>query len=177
MPTENERKYILNDKCELTVNELSTDQFNISQGYLIATRGITVRVRKSIKKSNGAVQYVFALKVNTNGRCIEVEKNLDKRDFDDLWAIALNKLEKIRYVFKHGKNTWELDFFKDYRGETYMAVAEVELPEDQMEPDTVPDVVKKNTIYKVGLTDTRFSNKLLGDARYAAELLNEILKK
>lgn len=58
-----------------------------------------------------------------------------------------------------------------------MAVAEIELPEDQMDPDSIPDVVKKNMIFKVPLTDTRFSNKLLGNARYAAELLNEVTKK
>jgi CYTH domain-containing protein len=177
MPTENERKYVLKSECELAVNELSSEQYDIAQGYLIATRGITVRVRKSIKRSNKAENYVFALKVNTAGRCIEIENNLDKRDFDDLWAIALNQLEKVRYIVKHNKACWELDFFKDYRGQTYMAVAEIELPEDQMEPDSIPDVVKKNMLFKVPLTDTRFSNKLLGNARYAAELLNEITKK
>jgi len=177
MPTENERKYVLRSECESLVNELSTEQYDIAQGYLIATRGITVRVRKQKKRSNGAESYVFALKVNTNGRCIEVENNLDKRDFDDLWAIALNQLEKVRYIVRHNKSSWELDFFKDYRGQTYMAVAEIELPEDQMDPDSIPDVVKKNMIFKVPLTDTRFSNKLLGNARYAAELINEITKK
>lgn len=177
MPTENERKFLIKSDCELSVDELSSEQYKISQGYLIATRGITVRVRRSIKESTGNESYCFTLKVNTAGRCVEIEKNIDQRDFNDLWNIALNKLEKIRYLIKHGKSTWELDFFKDYRNETYMAVAEIELPEDQVEPDSIPDVVKKNLLYKVPLTDNRFSNKLLGDARYAAELLNEITKK
>lgn len=176
MPTENERKYLLDAGCESTVKKICTDQFDISQGYLIATRGITVRVRKSARKSNGKSEYYFTLKVNTAGRVIEIEKNLDERDFTDLWAIALNKLEKVRYIVKYGGNSWELDFFKDYRGETYMAVAEIELPEDQLEPNSLPEIVKQNLIYKVPLTDARFSNKLLGDARYAAELLQEILR-
>jgi len=161
----------------MAVNELSSEQYSISQGYLIATRGITTRIRKSVKKSNGLESYYFTLKVNTAGRCVEVETKLDQRDFNDLWLLALNQLEKIRYIIKHGKNTWELDFFKDYKNQTYMAVAEVELPEDQMEPDTVPDIVKRNMLFKVPLTDNRFSNKLLSNAKYAAELLNEILKK
>ena len=177
MPTENERKYVLKTECEQTVNELSSEQYDIAQGYLIATRGITVRIRKSVRRSNGSESYYFTLKVNTNGRCIEIEKNLDKRDFDDLWAIALNQLEKVRYIVKHNKNAWELDFFKDYRRQTYMAVAEIELPEDQLEPDSVPDIVKRNMLFKVPLTDTRFSNKLLSNAKYAAELLTEITKK
>jgi CYTH domain-containing protein len=177
MPTENERKYVLKTECEMTAYELSNEQYDITQGYLIATRGITVRIRKASKRSTGVENYYFTLKVNTGGRCVELEKCMDQRDFSDLWSIALNKLEKVRYIVKHGKNTWELDFFKNYRGQTYMAVAEVELPEDQVEPDSIPDVVKKNLLHKVALTDTRFSNKLLGDARYAAELLNEISKK
>jgi len=150
---------------------------DISQGYLIATRGITVRVRKSVRRRGGKSDYYFTLKVNTAGRVIEIEKNLDERDFNDLWDISLNKLQKIRYIIKHGKENWELDFFKDYRSETYMAIAEVELPEDQLEPHSLPEIVKKHLIYKVPLTDSRFSNKLLGDARYALELLQEILNK
>jgi len=177
MPTENERKYVLKTECEMAVNELSSEQYSISQGYLIATRGITTRIRKSVKKSNGSESYYFTLKVNTAGRCVEVETKLDQRDFNDLWLLALNQLEKVRYIVKHGKNTWELDFFKDYKNQTYMAVAEVELPEDQMEPDTIPDIVKRNMLFKVPLTDNRFSNKLLSNAKYAAELLNEILRK
>jgi CYTH domain-containing protein len=174
MPTENERKFLLKAECEPVVNEISSEQYLISQGYLIATRGITVRIRKSVKKSNNSENYYFTLKVNAGGRCIEVEKNIDQRDFNDLWTLALNQLEKIRYIIRHGKNTWELDFFKDYRNQTYMAVAEVELPEDQIEPDTVPDIVKKNLIFKVPLTDNRFSNKLLSNAKYAADLMKTI---
>lgn len=174
MPTENELKSLIRTECEKQVEELSSDQYLIQQGYLIATRGITVRVRKSRRKKTGQENYYFTLKVNTGGRCIEVENKLDSRDFNDLWDIALNKLEKIRYVVKSGKLDWELDFFKDYRGKTYIAVAEIELPEGQLEPESTPDIVKKNTIYKVGRDDQRFSNKLLGDARYASELIAKL---
>jgi CYTH domain-containing protein len=175
MPTENERKYILDLSCMKEVEKLSSDQYNISQGYLIATRGITVRIRK-FTKSNNKVNYFFTLKVTTAGRAIEIEKSIDKRDFDDLWNIALNKLEKIRYILKD-EDVWEIDFFKDYKDNIYMAVAEVELAEDQYEPESIPDVISKQLLYSVPLTDTRFSNKLLGDARYASQLLKEIRKE
>jgi CYTH domain-containing protein len=176
MPTENERKFIIDISCEKNVNELSSEQYFISQGYLISTRGITTRIRKSVKNSNGSESYYFTLKVNTNGRCVEIENKLDQRDFNDLWSITLNQLEKIRYIIKHEKNIWEIDFFKDYKNQTYMAVAEVELPEDQMEPESIPNIIKKNLLFKVPLTDNRFSNKLISNAKYAAELLNEILE-
>jgi len=175
MPTENERKYVLDISCMKEVEELSSDRYEISQGYLIATRGITVRVR-SFTKSSGKSSYFFTLKASTGGRAIEIEKSIDKRDFDDLWNIALNKLEKTRYIFKDEDN-WEIDFFRDYKDEVYICVAEVELPEDQYEPHTIPDLIQNKLLYSVPLTDTRFSNKLLGDARYASQLLKEIRKE
>lgn len=178
MPTENERKYLLEMDCEDEISDLAGQKYEISQGYLIATRGITVRVRKLAPAYGSRKdEYFFTLKVNAGGRVIEIENKIDKRDFDDLWNIALNKLEKIRYVVKDGKVAWEVDFFKDYRGETYICVAEVELPEGQLEPDNIPDYIERNILYRVSLTDGRFSNKLLGDARYAADLLNSILKQ
>lgn len=161
---------------EEIISKASTAQYDISQGYLIATRGITVRVRKLVRRNSKKTDYCFTLKVTTGGRPIEVEKSLDKRDFEDLWNIALNRLEKVRYIIKD-ENTWEIDFFKDYKENTYMAIAEVELPEDQYEPYHIPELVQNNLLYTVPLTDTRFSNKLLGDARYASQLLKEIRKE
>ncbi len=175
MPTENERKFVIDRSCELEAKELSSKKYLISQGYLIATRGITVRVRKL---DNGKkVKHYFTLKANAGGRVIELEERIDKRDFDDLWNICLNKLQKIRYVVKGRHYTWELDFFKDYQGNTYFALAEVELPEGVPAPDTVLDIVKANLLYEVPLTDNRFGNKLLGDARYAADILQHINEK
>lgn len=178
MPTENERKYVIKTSCEVEVNELCYEKYQIGQGYLIATRGITVRIRK-MKPLFGKEKevYYYTMKVNAGGRMIEIEDKIDKRDFDDLWNISVNKLEKIRYIVKEQKAYWEIDFFKDYRNETYMAVAEIEMPEGQIEPDSLPSVVKDNLIYKVDLTDNRFANKLLGDARYACEILKELQEK
>ena len=172
MPTENEKKFLISNKCEKKISRLAVEKYKISQGYLIATRGITVRVRKSATKLK--TNYYFTLKVNTNGRCVEIENKIDKRDFEDLWLIALNKLEKIRYEIKHKKEVWECDFFKDYLKNTYISIAEIEMPEGQKEPDSMPDIVKKNLKYKVAQNDDRFSNKLLGDPRYAQDLIKEI---
>lgn len=57
-----------------------------------------------------------------------------------------------------------------------MAIAEIELPENKKEPDEIPEIIKKNLIYEVPLTDSRFSNKLLGDPKYAIELLKSFRK-
>lgn len=156
---------------------MACQKYEISQGYLIATKGITVRIRKAIPLEGlGTKKYFFTLKVSTNGRCIEIENEIDKRDFYDLWDISLNKLEKIRYEVKSGKNTWECDFFKDYEGKTYIAIAELEMPEGQKEPEILPHFVKNNLLHKIEFTDNRFSNKLLGDARYAVKLLKKYTK-
>lgn len=185
MPTENERKYVIRMEAEDLMDDLAHQIYEISQGYLIATRGITVRVRKLIPLlgSKKFPEYYFTMKASTPTvgpsptRVVEIENKLDQRDFQDLWNIALNKLEKNRYVVKHGKQIWECDFFKDYQGKRYMAVAEAELPEGQLEPTEIPPFIKDNLLYRVALTDGRFSNKLLGDPRYATDLLSEILKK
>jgi CYTH domain-containing protein len=174
VPTENERKYIISTSCEDSVDALASKKCDIAQGYLIATRGITVRVRKSTVIGTSKSSYYMTMKVGIGSRIVEVENKLDERDFNDLWSISLNKLEKIRYYVKHLGDTWELDFFKDYQGKTYIAVAEIELPEAQLEPKTVPSIVEKNLIHKVALTDSRFSNKLLGDVRYSLNILGEL---
>lgn len=176
IPTENERKYIIKTSCENNIIKASSKQYDISQGYLIATRGITVRIRKLSKRKSKKVNYFFTLKSTTNGRNIEIETKLDERDFNDLWSIALNKLEKLRCIIR-SKDVWEVDFFKDYKNRTYIAIAEVELPENRNEPYTIPKIIKNNLIYSVPLTDTRFSNKLIGDARYASQLLKETRKE
>lgn len=177
MPTENERKYILDLGCEEKIPPLATKKYLIAQGYMVATRGITVRVRKL--QTRKKVKHFFTLKANAGGRLVEIEEQIDERDFNDLWSICLNKLEKIRYVVpdhppEFPPVLWELDFFKDYQNNTYFAMAEVELPEGKPGPDVIPDFINDNLLFEVPLTDNRFGNKLLGDARYAANILQDI---
>lgn len=54
-----------------------------------------------------------------------------------------------------------------------MAIAEIEMPENQLKPNSLPDIVKNNLIYEVPLNDTRFSNKLLACQKYSINLLRE----
>ncbi len=173
MPTENERKYVLRMDSEDEIATAASHVFTICQGYLIATRGITVRVR-SLKSSKNGLQYYFTLKCTTNNRCIEIEEALDARDFNDLWDISLNKLEKTRYKMNGRHKGWVADFFKDHQDQTYFAMAECEMPEGQQRPDTFPEEIKSAVLFEVPLSDVRFTSKLLGDVRYAKRLLKEI---
>lgn len=173
MPTENERKYILNLNCEDDFSSVKT-KLNIWQGYLISTKGVTVRLRRLYNMKKKTAEYTLAVKTTVQGRNIEIENSISKRDFDDLWEVSLNRLVKTRYVMTNDRLKWDVDFLKDYQDKTYFAIAEVELPENVTCPTFIPALVHQNIIYKVDLNDTRFNNKLLSDARYATKIFNSL---
>lgn len=173
MPTENERKYVLNLSCEDDFASVKT-KLNIWQGYLISTKGVTVRLRRSQNCKKRSIECTLAVKTTVQGRNIEIENKITKRDFDDLWEVSLNRLVKTRYVMMCAGLKWDVDFLKDYQDKTYFAIAEVELPENVTSPVFIPDLVNNNIIFKVDLNDTRFNNKLLSDARYATKIFNSL---
>lgn len=173
MPTENERKFVLRPECENTLVAEGSTPILIKQGYLLAARGITVRVRQAQAKGKPP-NYLFTLKATVNGRVVELEYDISRRDFHDLWDISLNKLEKIRYKLNHKSKGWVADFFKDHDNQTYFAMAECEMPEGQKTPTYFPPEVTDNLLFEVPATDTRFSSKMLADIRFARKLLKEI---
>lgn len=173
MPTENEKKLVLNPACESSISKIAKNSLKLSQGYLMVSRGISLRVRKV---KNHKTKYYMTFKSSVNcGRVVEIEKKIDQRDFLDLWDQALNKLEKVRYLVKDKSyQIWEIDFFKDHNNETYFCLAELEMPENQVKPISVPSFITENLLYDVLLTDSRFSSKLLSDVRYSINLLKSI---
>src|SRR5581483_11864739 len=116
-------------------------------------------------------KHYLTLKSNVNNRVVEIENQIEERDFNDLWTQCMNKLEKIRYVItdKCGQK-WEIDFFKDHNGSNYFCLAELEMPEGQKTPLFVPKFIRENLIFEVPLTDCRFASKLLADIRYSNDL-------
>jgi CYTH domain-containing protein len=133
---------------------------------------MTVRVRRVFdgEKNN----YVFTYKNNVKSRVIEIEQEIDERDYNDLWEQSLVRFEKVRYKYGSPYKGWEVDFFKDHDNKTYFAMAECEMPEYQKQPDKYPTLVKKNLLHEVAACDERFSSKLLADPRYAKKLLEEV---
>ncbi len=113
MPTENESKWVLDKTCEPDIAKLSKRCYSMSQGYLVSSKGVSLRVRKSkLVTEDAEEKYYMTFKYTTKERVIEVEKKLDWRDFHDLWAGCMNKLEKHRYEIKDDhKQLWEIDFF------------------------------------------------------------------
>ena len=174
MPTENERKYVLALALpEKTISKAARTNYQIQQGYLMASKGMSLRLRSSMDKK-GEQKYYLTYKSSTPAnRVVEVEKKIDKRDFSDLWPQCMNKLTKVRYEVV-ANETWEVDFFKDHNDHTYFVMAEVELPEDVVKPSSIPALLSESLVHEVLLTDCRFASKLLGDVRYAKELYNSL---
>jgi len=104
---------------------------------------------------------------------IEVETPMDKRDFDDLWDVSVNRVTKRRHVIRL-EDTWEIDFFL-YDEKTYFALAEVELPENQLYPELIPDIISNNLLYQVPIEEQdRFSTKQLACVGYAKKLYKSL---
>jgi CYTH domain-containing protein len=101
---------------------------------------------------------------------LEIETDIVKEDFDILWKTAHKIVSKVRYVYRG----WEVDFFKNDNGKNYIAVAEIELPPKIKWPDVVPQIIKENIVYVVPIEDKRFSNKKIGNIKYATRLLENI---
>lgn len=176
MPTENERKYVLRVECEGEFKRVADSVLVCKQAYLAFSKGMSARVRETIDHINKS-KYRFCFKQNVDGRVVEIEKKIDRRDFDDLWSKSLNRLEKLRYNLWIDDHLWEVDFFKDREHRTYFALAEHEMPEGQLEPDFIPEIIQKNLIYIPHPEDSHYSSKRLADVRYATRKYEELLHK
>jgi len=201
MPTENELKFVLriDDSIQYEAMEASYESLKIEQGYLKPAKTkdkLCVRVRKQLNRE-GVTRRFLHVKMNGRGlskdqvRRIEIETEIDERDFADFWEKAKGKLVKVRYLIKSATHNfhedhegnlwtekWEVDFFKTGDNQTYFSVAEVEIPECEKEPlFEIPELIRKNTVFRVPLGDSRFSNSRLGDVGYATKLYQSLFNK
>lgn len=179
MPTENEAKFCLTIESQDAIAEASSNQLFMRQGYLAFTKGMSVRIRSEQPYSENldfdVAKYKLCMKQKANGRVIEIEKKIDQRDFDDLWSISMNRLEKIRYIVDRPGGIWEVDYFQDH-GETYFALAEHEMPECQKEPTKIPGIIKKYLLYAVPMDDENFSSKRLACLKHAKKMYSDLTK-
>jgi CYTH domain-containing protein len=181
MPTENELKFLLHIDSEHQFAEIAQGIRHIRQGYLGFSKGMSLRIRETLdgRGEGGSERYELTFKQKVKNRVIEVEKKLDQRDFEDLWNIAINRLEKIRYDVHVEDDLgvpyhWEVDAFKDHTHKTYIIVAEHEMPEDMETPAFVPPVIRQNLIYAVPRSDDRFASKKIADVKYAKKLYEKV---
>lgn len=133
-------------------------------------KGLSVRIRSS--ENEGDVAYRMTVKKNVEGQVIEIECLITEDDFTKLWSTGHNKVRKTRYLYQG----WEIDFFKRSTGCNYLAIAEIEMLPWQKAPNEIPELVSNYIIYIVPQNDGRFSNKKLGNVKYATQLLSEVKK-
>jgi CYTH domain-containing protein len=178
MPTENERKYVLNPALfpdRMRQHVLGFPCSLIHQGYLFQKKRSNLRIRRCHlgEWDSGEVKFMQTYKRTLPHRVVEIDNPIDERDFNDLWGCCKETLVKARY-FVEG---WDVDFFVDKANKVYFVLAECEMPEGQDKPDTMPEVVAKSLIYEVPRDDDRFSSRKLADIPYAKKLLQKVLKK
>jgi len=172
VPIENERKFLLLESgaVEREIAVRAEQTLRIEQKYLVIEKGLSVRVR--VSTNDGTPSYRLTFKKDVKGQVVEVETPVSEDDFTKLWTTGCNKVIKTRYIYQG----WEVDFFKTAAGETYLAVAEVELLPWQKTPNHIPELISNYIIFPVPANDRRFSNKKLGNIKYATKLLSEIKK-
>lgn len=158
--------------CENEIKNAACRERHIRQGYLSFSKGMSLRIRDTNFKN-----YELTYKQKVGKRVIEIETDIEKKDFEDLWEISVNRLEKIRYDIKIKKNLWEVDAFKDHNHETYILVAEHEMPEGMLKPKKIPEIILKSLLYSVDRNDDRFASKKLADVKYSKKLYNKILEE
>ena len=176
MPIENERKYVLGDlsgahEAQLAASPGVTRAF-LRQAYLEAP-GLRIR---SIEMTEGT-RYIFSFKRTINEQMVEIETDISKADFERLWTLRRETLQKMRFSWGDGPFHWDVDFFKGEDGKTYFAMAEVEMPETHTEPPVPQSILSSHVLLLAPRGDPAFTSKRLADRSHAGRLLASIQKK
>ncbi|MBR2815593.1 MAG: hypothetical protein IKE60_13145 [Reyranella sp.] len=175
MPIENERKFVLKDdgKLEgLLATHPGVSRNFLRQAYLDAP-GLRIR---SIE-TDGKVEHVFTYKRTIDGQVVEIETGLSAADFDRLWTQRIESLQKVRYSWTEGVYHWDIDFFRRDDGSTYFAMAEVEMPEEMIDPPPPPSCLAGHLLGIAPAGDQRFTSKRIADQAHAERLMAAILSK
>ena len=98
-------------------------------------------------------------------------------DFERLWKLRRETLQKARYTWRDGRFQWDVDFFKGDDGVTYFALAEVEMPEGDTVPPPPPAILAPHVLLLAPRNDPRFTSKRLADRAHAERLLADVKAK
>jgi len=184
MPTENERKYVLDlkivedwDELKKTLGDTLKSAKSIQQAYLYGDPHWTIRLRDATGAGN-ETHLIMCLKYDVGERVVEIEQHIDERDFVDLWPHSVRQLHKYRYdLHPNEKDKWEIDFFLGRDGQPYFVMAEHEMPEGQAAPATVPFLIRKYLLYTVPQAEQfEFSSYNLADPAIAREVYQQALR-
>lgn len=186
MPIEHELKFVLrlDDRLQYEARRLG-ELWEVEQGYLTKENGITIRLRKTLERDLGNIRYYFQTKCkvakkfqsDTKSRIVEIGTEIDEHDFTMLWPTTEGRIHKLRYRIPIADEVWEVDFFKDEENSTYFVMAEVEIADDGSNRfrSEMPKFIEDSIVFSVPVGDSRFSNRKLGNIRYATELYRSLV--
>lgn len=176
MPIENERKYVLRlNVSEGVFHDAADGVEDIEQVYLISGKKQSLRCRKITRvKDHGKIELIYNMtfKQEVGKKVVEIETDIDARDYKLLKKSATAVLQKTRYRV----DDWEVDFFKA-DGKTYFVLAEIEMPENQKKPHSIPTLINENLVHVVKRGDKRFTSKRLCDVKHAQQLISSLKGK
>jgi CYTH domain-containing protein len=163
MAIENERKYILDITAPVKYMKMLKQQpgvvsYNIEQSYL----DDRARIRMRENQATGESEFFFTYKVKTQNGLVEIEKEIDEREWKMLNPSCKTTIRKTRVCVPVGDLVWEVDFFiHDTIEGPYLVMAEVELAEDAELPDSEPAFISDYKLHLVERDDRRFDNAKL----------------
>ena len=172
MPIENERKFVLRNDREL--EKLLAQAPGVTRSLIVQAYLDTPGVRIRAIESAGEVRRIFTFKRPVDGSAVEIESELDAADFNRLWKLRRETLQKVRYSWPDSRFRWDVDFFKTMEGCTYFALAEVEMPEHDKLAPPVPARLKPYLLGAVHNGDPKYTSKRLSDPSFAGKLLMAI---
>jgi len=126
-----ERKFLLPDVSGINLKKLKP--IKILQGYLGFNPVVRVRI-----SDQGC--FLGVKGPGTISR-LEIEKEITKKEANQLMEISTGKIQKTRYKIPHEKHIWEIDIFEGYLKGLHLA--EIELKSEK-EKFTLPDFMKRS---------------------------------
>jgi CYTH domain-containing protein len=175
MPIENERKFVLTNDGQLEPRLAQAP--GVTRGLIVQAYLETPGVRLRVVEVGDRRHHIFSYKRPVDGHTVEIETYISEDDFRRLWKLRKETLQKVRYSWPDGRFGWDVDFFKTTDGSTYFAMAEVEMPEGDVQPPPPPPRLAPHVIFAVPYTDPRFTSKRLADRQHAEGLMDEIRHK
>ena len=175
MPTENERKFVLKNDRELEMRLAQAP--GVTRSLIVQAYLDSLGVRIRAIDAGGGVQRIFTFKRPVDGQVVEIETELASADFNRLWKLRRETLQKVRYSWPDGRFHWDVDVFKSRDGCTYFALAEVEMPAHERVPPPVPACLRPYLLGQAPEGDPKYTSKRLADQAHAERLLREITEK
>lgn len=171
MPIENERKFVLASNSQLEFRLAQAP--GVTRGLIVQAYLETPGVRLRVVELEGRRHHIFTFKRPVDGKVVEIETIITAEDFRLLWTLRKETLQKVRYSWPDGRFGWDVDFFKSTDGSTYFAMAEVEMPDGDVEPPPPPPGLAPYVLFAVANGDPRFSSKRLASRQHADALMAE----